>query len=256
MQTNIDRYKSDLTKIIAAGDVIAVTLGVEVLPGDTTQLPPGLTDVSKNHFKDNYQKWYSESYALIKQLLPDRLLEFECLYNGNGKRKKVDLTSYHILDWLKGITLIGDDCGPIVYRIFCTQLDILKSAQSRFESSLFDIKTLVQADLLDDEIESAKELLKCGFLRASGAICGVVLEKHLAQVCQNHGIAVSKKHPTISDLNELLKSSSVVDIPKWRQISRLGDLRNLCDHNKHREPATTEIDELISETDKLTKTLF
>ena len=133
---------------------------------------------------------------------------------------------------------------------------ILKSAKGRFESSLFDIRQLVQADLFDSELDAARELLKNKFVRAAGAIAGVVLEKHLAQVCRNHNVAVSKKHPTINDFNGLLKDNHVIDTPQWRLIQHLADLRNLCDHNKDREPEIAEIDDLISGVDKMMKTLF
>lgn len=111
-------------------------------------------------------------------------------------------------------------------------------------------------DLLDSELEAAGELLKHGFYRAAGAIAGVVLEKHLGQIAQNHKVTVKKKDPTIGELNDLLRAENVIEIPVWRQIQRLGDLRNLCDHNKGREPTNEEVQELISGVEKATKTLF
>ena len=56
------------------------------------------------------------------------------------------------------------------------------SLESRFESSLFDMQQLVQADMFDSELDAARELWKKGFLRAAVAICGVILEKHFAIV--------------------------------------------------------------------------
>jgi hypothetical protein len=138
---------------------------------------------------------------------------------------------------------------------FKQQLAILKAAKNRFESSLFEIRQLVQADLFDSEIEAAYELLKNKFLRAAGAVAGVILEKHLLQVCENHTIKISKKNPGISDLNELLKSESVIDIPQWRHISFLGDIRNLCDHNKAKEPTSEQTKDLIDGTAKVIKTI-
>jgi len=72
---------------------------------------------------------------------------------------------------------------------------------------LFEIRQLVQADLFDSEIGAARELLENKFLRAAGAVAGVVLEKHLRQVCDDRGLKILKKNPTLGDLNELLKAN-------------------------------------------------
>jgi len=52
----------------------------------------------------------------------------------------------------------------------------IKVVKERFESSLFDIRQLVQADLFDSELEAAEELAKNRFSRAAGAVAGVVLD--------------------------------------------------------------------------------
>ena len=87
-------------------------------------------------------------------------------------------------------------------------------------------------------------------------MAGVVLESHLSQVCENHKIKVTKKKPTINDFDQLLKDSDVIEIHDWRFIQHLADLRNLCDHNKKREPKKEEIDDLINGVEKITKTIF
>lgn len=115
---------------------------------------------------------------------------------------------------------------------------------------------MVQADLFDSELDAAKELHKRGFLRAAGAVAGVVLERHLQQVAENHELAIKKKRPSIADFNDRLKNADVLDVPTWRHIQRLADLRNLCDHSKDREPTSDEVVELISGVEKYTKSLF
>ena len=231
--------------------------------GELTEKQKSKAKKVKGSFEKDYQRWYTESCAVIKQLVPDRLIEFEELYKGGGRRKSIDAMTFNIQDWLKGnrsgTELYGakfyDDFGITVMR-FRTQLSILESVEARFDSTLFDIKQLVQADLLDSELDAARELVKHGFLRGGGAVAGVVLEKHLSQVADNHSIKTRKKAPAISDFNDLLKSGGVLDVPSWRQIQRLGDIRNLCDHNKQREPTKEEVEELISGVEKYTKTLF
>jgi hypothetical protein len=109
--------------------------------------------------------------------------------------------------------------------------------------------------LFDNELEAAEELNKKGFHRAAGAVAGVVLEEHLSTVCSQHKIS-APKNPTISTLNDLLKKNDVIDTPTWRLIQHLGDIRNLCDHNKSTPPTAVQIQELIQGVRKTIKTLF
>jgi len=156
-------------------------------------------------FEASYQNWYTESLAVIRQLTPNRLAEFEQLYKGDGKRREVNAITYCVQDWLNGVRIPPDrpksfnDFASTVMR-FKTQLEILQAVGQRFESTLFDIRQLVQADFFDSEVDAAHELAKKGFLRAAGAVAGVVLEKHLAQVSANHNITIGKKHPSIRAL--------------------------------------------------------
>ena len=210
-------------------------------------------------FRDVYESWYSEALALLRQLLPDRVSNFISFYEKLKGRKSIDYGNYVIQDYLQRVqvTYRGDITADKTAALpqFQQQLAIVKGAKIRFESSLFEIRQLVQADLFDSEIDAARELLKNKFFRAAGAIAGVVLEKHLRQVCDDHAIKISKRHPGIGDLNELLKVNSIIDMSQWRYISFLGDIRNLCDHNKEQEPTTEQVTELIDGTNKVLKTI-
>ncbi|HEY4213158.1 MAG TPA: hypothetical protein VGM84_16885 [Steroidobacteraceae bacterium] len=82
-----------------------------------------------------------------------------------------------------------------------------------------------------------------------------MLEKHLLQVCDDHKISIAKKNPPIGDLNEQLKASGVIDVPQWRHITLLADIRNLCDHNKKVDPTNDQVSDLINGADKVLKTV-
>lgn len=264
MINNIEKYKNDLERLVEKGELLLQAMLSECFPEEFRKVQGDkanqvINDLPK--FVDDYQKWYSESKVLVKQLLPDRLTDFANYYEKHKSRKEINHETYCIEDYLQGLTVTRSSTIKVVGKEsaipkFQQQLAILKAIPSRFESSLFDIQQLVQADLFDSELEAARELIKHGFIRASGAISGVVLEKHLAQVTQNHNIKTRKNNPTISDFNDLLKNDGVLDIPFWRQIQRLGDIRNLCDHNKDREPTKEEATELVNGVEKITKTLF
>lgn len=268
-QSNLEKYKSDLKKLIADGENLQMGVQVEYHPEEFKKVYRKAAGdryeefVKKlPRFSSGYQRWYSEALAVVKQLVPDRLSDFIRLYEKPKTRKEITYENYVIEDLLQGLVITRSHDQHVVANgsaaipRFAQQLEILKSAEGRFESSLFDIRQLVQADLFDSELDAARELLKNKFVRAAGAIAGVVLEKHLAQVCTNHNIKMGKKNATISDFNDLLKSNNVIETPQWRSIQHLGDLRNLCDHNKSKEPKSEEVDDLISGVEKVTKTLF
>jgi hypothetical protein len=137
-----------------------------------------------------------------------------------------------------------------------TTLAILAAAKVRFESSLLDIKQVLQADLFDSELQAAEHLAKFKFVRAAGALGGVVLERHLEQVTAARGIAVVKKNPTISDFNDALKAAGAIDVPQWRFTQHLADIRNLCDHARKPEPSQEQIADLLAGVAKIIKTVL
>lgn len=269
MISNIEKYKKELDSLILNGESLLHAIQYECHPDEfEAQVRKHLKRKYNQFvealpsFKDKYQIWYSESLAIIKMLLPDRVVDFVKLYEKPKVRKEVKYGNYVIGDYLQGLTVTrGGDKTVVVgpgaaVPQFQQQLNILKSTKRRFESALFDIKQLVQADLFDSELDAARELNKKGFGRGAGAIAGVVLEGHLSQVCENHKIKITKKKPGINDYNQALKDNDVIEMQDWRFIQHLGDLRNLCDHNKKKEPEKKEIDGLIFGVEKVTKTIF
>lgn len=267
---NIEKYKNDLQLLIDKGDKLDISIKYECYPEKIEeQIKDAFKDDKKVKeyikkilpFNKEYQLWYSESRVLIKQLLPDRLNDFVRLYEKPKTRKTIEYGNYVMEDYLQTLTVrsgFGEKkVGPeAAINQFEQQLNILKSIERRFESTLFDIRQLVQADLFDSELDAAKELNKNKFTRGAGAIAGVVLEKHLGQVLTNHNLKSTKKNSSISDFNDILKTAHVYDTPTWRKIQHLGDIRNLCDHSKTREPKQEEVDELITGVDAIIKTVY
>lgn len=265
MASNLARYKEDLNKLLEQADGMLLDLAAQEPKGPAAlkKEEKALLKEMRVSFRSTYQRWYTEASAVMRQLLPERLAEFESYYRIDPKRKSVNQLTYRIQDWLNGTRASTDYTGKkyfedaaVVLMAFQTQTAILQSAAARFDSSLLDIRTVLQADLFDSELAAARELLNKGFVRPSGVLAGVVLERHLSEVCGRHQIAVRKKSPGVSDLNELLKANETIDVPMWRFIQRLGDLRNLCAHNKEREPTVEEARELIEGCERITKTLY
>lgn len=277
--SNLDRYKKDLDSLIEKGNLLFASMQAECFPEQAkSQLKEDLAKkgLAKNalrtkmrqilealpSFKTTYQSWYSEAKTLIRQVLPDRLSDFGNHYEKPKSRKEITYANYTIEDYLQGLNVtrgwektkvVGPDAAIPQFQ---QQLAILKAAKARFQSSLFDIRQLVQADLFDSELDAAEELAKKKFTRAAGAVAGVVLERHLTQVCDNHAVKLAKRAPGISNLNDALKNANIIDVPQWRFTQHLADIRNLCDHNRTAEPTSEQVNDLLAGVRKLTKTLF
>lgn len=262
MSSKIESIKKEVRSLVARGNhlYLAMLDDVSGLPDEITkQLKEN--KIKLPNFTNDYDSWYSEALALVKQLLPDRLEDFKRQYK-DEKRKEISFLTYGISDYLYGLRttrgyqqdVVADKSAAIGK--MQVQNSILTAVEKRLDSSLFDIQEILQADLFDSELGAAQELAKKGFVRGAGAIAGVVLEKHLGHVCDMHNLKSRKKHPSISDFYQLLKENDVIDTPKWRFIQHLGDLRNLCDHNKDREPTKEDVLELVEGVQKVIKTVF
>ena len=223
------------------------------------ELVQGLQDTDLTVFGARYQGWYTRGLGVVRELLPERLPEFMQLYQVD-KRKQMDVDKYGIHDYLLGLSWSKGgqetDVKAIVIMRFLQQVDIVGSAQLRLDDIVSNIHGVLQAELLDSEIDAAGELLKSKHLRAAGAVAGVVLGRHLARTCISRGITLSKKDPSISDWNDKLKEANVFDLPAWRGVHRLSDIRNLCCHPKQRDPTKDEVEELINGADKIVKTVL
>jgi hypothetical protein len=261
--SNLDRLKKDLARLALEGHQLLVRMAFNLFPDDVAKARGQKKDELEKelpNFLGTYQRWYSEALAMLSVLLPDRVEDFKAYYQLPRAPKELNHTTYTISDYLKGTQVTRGSYHVVVDQKAAQipmqqQSEIVNAAMSRFESSLFDIRGLVQADLFDNELDAADELNKHGFTRGAGAIAGVVLEGHLATVCKNHSISIAKKKPTLSDYYEALKSANVIDQQTWRFIQHLGDIRNACDH-KGKEPTKDSVGDLIAGVRKISKTTF
>lgn len=264
MTSNLEKYRDEINDLVVEGTLLRFGLRNEMgipIPEETIA---GLSETSisklkRATFRDRYQKWYNASLAAIQQLLPIRVDDFKASYRKHGRNDKVLLDNYSIEDYLLGLSLRSyskESNQGLIIRKFELQYEIVSSLTDRLDSSLFEIQQLVEADMFDSEIDAAESLAKRGFLRGAGAICGVVLEKHLKSVAVAHNLKITKKVATINDLNELLKNSNVIDVAQWRHLQFLGDIRNICDHDKLSSPTKENLDDLISGVRKVLKTIY
>ena len=219
-------------------------------------------DMGLNNLSVRYQKWFTKSSQVVKQILPDRHEEFRKLYSLDKRDKKITNSTYTISDYLMAIQVQVEwneqrvDEGSSCINKLQLQIGILESCSDILESKLYDIENVLQFEIFEDELNTAKTVLKKGSLRISGALAGITLERHLKKICQHHSLKLTKQNPTISDYNEELKKHNIIDVPTWRLIQRLGDIRNLSVHAKDREPTSDEVQDLIIGCEKFLSELF
>jgi hypothetical protein len=263
LMSNLDRLKNDLARLVAEGHQLLVRMAFDLYPNEVAKARQQKKEELEKElpaFSQTYQRWYSEALAILSVLLPDRVEDFRAYYQLPRPPKELDHSTYTISDYLKGTQVVRGGHQVIVDRKAAQipmqqQSEIVNAAMARFDSSLFDIRGVVQADLFNNELDAADELNKHGFARGAGAIAGVVLEGHLATVCKNHSVSITKKKPTLSDYYEALKAANVIDLQTWRFIQHLGDIRNACDH-KGRDPTKDSVADLIAGVRKISKTTF
>ena len=160
--SKFSQYKEDLKSLIKKGNDLHLAMQNHCYPKETKEAFGDISDEELQERLDNlpsfhseYQAWYSEAKALIKQLLPDRLDDFVNHYRKPKSRKQATFESYRIEDYLQGLNvtrkngfeeekIVGPDAALPHMR---QQLAILGAVRSRFKSTLYDIQQLVQADL-------------------------------------------------------------------------------------------------------------
>ena len=200
MANKIEELKEELEALVYQGDLLLYVMRDEIskLAGGQSQTEKQVEELNVQlpEFRSDYETWYSESLQVVKRIIPERLDDFIKQYK-NEEREAVNPFTYTVYDFLIGFVTARARLGRAVPKMQ-NQVSILRSAEKRFKSSLFDIKEVLQAELFDSELESAKELCKKGFFRASGAVSGVVLEKHLAHVYDQHNLKPQRKNHTIS----------------------------------------------------------
>ena len=194
------KFENELDVLINRGELLYLAIQYDCLPKNRKGKNEKVVGKEKSmsrldklpDFKSDYQSWYSEALALIKQVLPDRLNDFVSHYEYPGNRKEITFGNYMIRDYLQGLRIVRGVTNEVIVDEtaaipeFRQQLNIVKAARALLRSTLIDLTSMLQADLFDSEIDSAGALAKSGFLRAAGAICGVVIEKHLKQICDTH----------------------------------------------------------------------
>ena len=95
---------------------------------------------------------------------------------------------------------------------------------------LVSLESRLRANVYDDFLEQATELLRAGYHVAAMVLVGGVLEDHLRKLCDARSLKWSG-NGTISKYNDLLRDT-LYPQPVWRRLQAIADLRNDAAHGK------------------------
>lgn len=248
MQKNIEKIKTEIDRLVNSGMLILK---------DEIQSSSNLASVD---IEFKYNSWYTEAVNLIKALLPERYDEFTSYFNPLKARKVINYETFRIIDYISRTEELVIDFDifnrkKAFKNLFNVQISIVASSKVKIESTLADIKSMIQADLFDNELSTSLDLYSKQYYRAAGMIAGVVLESHLKTICDRHKIGYGK-NSTISKYNDLLKANNIIETPDWRFIGMLGDYRNECSHAKSETIPKENVEELINGVQKIIKKVY
>jgi hypothetical protein len=95
---------------------------------------------------------------------------------------------------------------------------------------LVQLEAIVRANVYDDLLLQADELLKARYDVAAMVLIGAVLEQHLQKLCIGRSVSWNGAG-SFSKYNDILRQV-VYDQVTWRRIQSIADLRNQAAHGE------------------------
>ena len=121
---------------------------------------------------------------------------------------------------------------------------ILEAAQEDYDGGyLNDIKTIVQAEVFDSELEQAAELLKNGFKIPAAVVAGISLELTLKELCVKHGLNPGK----LDRMNADLYKANIYSLLTQKRITAIAQIRNDAAHGNETAFQDADVQSMIED---------
>ena len=123
-------------------------------------------------------------------------------------------------------------------------LGIVEAAQYDYESGLlFNMKSIIEAELLGDFIEQAESLLDAGYHIPAASLAGAILEDTLRKLWVKRGWEVPRKSNINYLATELAKAGEYNSLTQ-KQITAHADVRNSADHGNYTFQST-DVEDMV-----------
>ena len=136
------------------------------------------------------------------------------------------------------------------YFIHC--YGIVEAAHRDIEAGLlFEIRSLVAAEVLEDFLTQAEVLQKNGYYIPAASLAGAILEDTLRKLSEKNGILVTNK-TKIDSLNSELARNNVYDKLVQKRITALADIRNNADHGHFDKFSKDDVEDMLKWINRFT----
>jgi len=106
-------------------------------------------------------------------------------------------------------------------------IGVFKAAKSDYEGGyLFKLNSLISAEVIDDVLEQAQELLTAKSVGPACVIAGVALETTLKKLCDNNSIP----HAKLDKMNADLAKAGIYNVGVQKQVTAWAHWRNDAAH--------------------------
>ena len=123
---------------------------------------------------------------------------------------------------------------------------VFNAAKEDFEGGyLSSIRSLVQAEVFENELEQARELLRSGYQLAAAVVAGVVLETGLRELCDRRGVP----HGKLDKMNADLAKEGVYNRLQQKRLTALADIRNSAAHGKVGEFGPEDVEAMMKDVE-------
>ena len=117
------------------------------------------------------------------------------------------------------------------FNFISTVTGVLLALRNEIDQGLLEsLESRLRANIHDDFLVQASELLDAGYHVAAMVLIGGVFENHLQKMIQAHGHKLPNKG-NISKYNDMLRDNAYAQTI-WRRIQSISDLRNVAAHGK------------------------
>jgi hypothetical protein len=119
---------------------------------------------------------------------------------------------------------------------------IFQAAREDYEGGyLFNLQSLVKAEVFDDMLEQAAALLEAGYKDPACVVAGVALETTLKDLCSRNSIP----HAKLDKMNADLAKAGVYNKGMQKQITAWADRRNSAAHGDWSAYTDADVDDMI-----------